>query len=267
MASHERHESFPARDREGRDKASSSSFELSWCRDGCTWTDASIPKELDPTWLGDLIGHWEGETLVVDTVGTNGRGRPLNGYVAGAVYSKTDTAPRLPVSDQLHMVERIRVVGGGEYLEDEITVTDLKTYTRSFTVEALLATSRRPRLARIRLRRQPPTRRRRPHRERSMSVSRRVVPLFAVLAVASSAWAHHSFAMFDLDKEVTLEGAVKDVQWANPHVWLEVDVADGNGGTTKWSFEMGTHRDADPRGLEEQHAQGGRQRSKSSAIR
>ena len=73
-----------------------------------------------------------------------------------------------------------------------------------------------------------------------MNVLRRVVPLFAVLAVASSAWAHHSFAMFDLDKEVTLEGAVKDVQWANPHVWLEVDVADGNGGTTKWSFEMGT---------------------------
>jgi len=93
------------------------------------------PEELDPTWLGDSIGHWEGETLVVDTVGTNGRGRPLNGYVSGAVYSKTDTAPRLPVSDQLHMVERIRVVGGGEYLEDEITVTDLKTYTRSFTVK------------------------------------------------------------------------------------------------------------------------------------
>ena len=73
-----------------------------------------------------------------------------------------------------------------------------------------------------------------------MNVSRSVVSWFALLAVASSAWAHHSFAMFDLDKEVTLEGAVKDVQWANPHVWLEVDVADGNGGTTKWSFEMGT---------------------------
>jgi hypothetical protein len=92
-------------------------------------------RELDPTWLGDSTGHWEGETLVVDTVGTNGQGRPLNGYVAGAVYLKTDTAPRLPVSDQLHMVERMRVVGGGEYLEDEITVTDLKTYTRSFTVK------------------------------------------------------------------------------------------------------------------------------------
>jgi len=93
------------------------------------------PEDLDPTWLGHSIGHWEGETLVVDTVGTNGRGRPLNGYVSGAVYSKSDNAPRLPVSDQLHMVERFRLVGGGEYLEDEITVTDLKTYTRPFTVK------------------------------------------------------------------------------------------------------------------------------------
>jgi uncharacterized protein DUF6152 len=73
-----------------------------------------------------------------------------------------------------------------------------------------------------------------------MKLSSTVLSMFALLAVASSAWAHHSFAMFDLDKEVTLEGAVKDVQWANPHVWLEVDVADKNGGTTKWSFEMGT---------------------------
>jgi hypothetical protein len=92
------------------------------------------PEDLDATWLGHSVGHWEGETLVVDTVGTNGRGRPLNGYLAGAVYSKTDMAPRLPVSDQLHMVERLRLVAGGQYLEDEITVTDLKTYTQPFTV-------------------------------------------------------------------------------------------------------------------------------------
>jgi len=93
------------------------------------------PDDLDQTWLGHSIGHWEGDTLVVDTVGTNGHGRPLNGYLAGSVNSKTDFSPRLPVSDQLHMVERIRLVGGGEFLEDEITVTDLKTYTRPFTVK------------------------------------------------------------------------------------------------------------------------------------
>jgi len=92
------------------------------------------PVELDPTWLGHSVGHWEADTLVVDTVGTNGRSRPLNNYRSGAADSPTDNAPRLPVSDQLHMVERIRLVGGGEYLEDDITIDDLKTYTRPFTV-------------------------------------------------------------------------------------------------------------------------------------
>jgi len=92
------------------------------------------PAELDPTWLGHSVGHWEADTLVVDTVGTNGRGRPLNNYRSGAADSTTDNTPRLPVSDQLHMVERIRLVGGGEYLEDEITINDPKTYARPFTV-------------------------------------------------------------------------------------------------------------------------------------
>lgn len=68
----------------------------------------------------------------------------------------------------------------------------------------------------------------------------RGVSLFTALAVASSAWSHHSFAMFDLDKEVALEGTVKKLDWANPHVWLEIEVADEKGAATKWSFEMGT---------------------------
>ena len=73
-----------------------------------------------------------------------------------------------------------------------------------------------------------------------MSLSRKVLLLCALMGVASSAWSHHSFAMFDLDKEVTLEGSVKELQWANPHVWLEIVVADGKGGSTQWSLEMGT---------------------------
>jgi uncharacterized protein DUF6152 len=73
-----------------------------------------------------------------------------------------------------------------------------------------------------------------------MSLSRKCLPVFTAMAVASSAWGHHSFAMFDLDKEVTLEGVVKDVQWANPHVWLEIIVVDGYGASTQWGLEMGT---------------------------
>src|SRR5689334_23206217 len=69
-------------------------------------------EDLLPTFNGDSIGQWEGDTLVIDTVGTNGRTRPLNGYVSGSVLSGVDTAPRLPGSDQLHVTERLRLVGG-----------------------------------------------------------------------------------------------------------------------------------------------------------
>ncbi len=91
--------------------------------------------EVLPTFLGHSIGRWEGDTLVVDTIGTNGRARPINGYVSGAVTSGVDTAPRFPASDQLHVIERIRLVGNGQYLEDEITVDDPKTYTKQWTVK------------------------------------------------------------------------------------------------------------------------------------
>ena len=63
--------------------------------------------------------------------------------------------------------------------------------------------------------------------------------LFAALAAAAVASAHHSFAMFDLEKEVTLQGTVKEFRWANPHVWLEIVVTDDHGGATAWNFEMG----------------------------
>jgi hypothetical protein len=88
-----------------------------------------------PSWEGHSIGHWEGDTLVVDTIGTNGRTRPINGYFAGGVNATVDSlkVPRLPVSDQLHLVERFRLVGNGNILELTRTVTDPKAYVRPFT--------------------------------------------------------------------------------------------------------------------------------------
>jgi len=47
---------------------------------------------------------------------------------------------------------------------------------------------------------------------------------FAAAALSTSAaWAHHSFAMFDFSRTVTIKGSVKEFQWANPHVILWVD--------------------------------------------
>ena len=54
---------------------------------------------------------------------------------------------------------------------------------------------------------------------------------------ASPALAHHSFAMFDHDKEVPLTGVVKEFQWTNPHSWIQLMVTDKAGKTIEYSIE------------------------------
>ena len=67
----------------------------------------------------------------------------------------------------------------------------------------------------------------------------RVVCLAAMaLAAATPAFAHHSFAMFDRTKAVIIEGAVKEYEWTNPHVWIHIMAPDQQGATREWSFEM-----------------------------
>jgi len=51
--------------------------------------------------------------------------------------------------------------------------------------------------------------------------------------------AHHSAAMFDDSRIVELKGVVKELQWTNPHVWLQVTV-DDNGTRKEWSIEAGS---------------------------
>ena len=54
---------------------------------------------------------------------------------------------------------------------------------------------------------------------------------------AGSIQAHHSAAMFDMSKTVTLRGTVKEFQYTNPHSWLQVLVASPDGKTVEWGFE------------------------------
>lgn len=83
-------------------------------------TDGSgHPKDVEPTYNGDSIGHWEGDTLVVDTVGL----RP------DTMYENTG----LPHSDALHVVERIHLTGP-DILVDEMTFTDPKALTRPWSM-------------------------------------------------------------------------------------------------------------------------------------
>jgi hypothetical protein len=78
------------------------------------------PADLDPTFSGDSVGKWEGDTLAVDTVGFNDK-------------TWLD-AVGLPHSEKMHVTERIRRADH-DTLVDDITVEDSKAYTKPFTVE------------------------------------------------------------------------------------------------------------------------------------
>ncbi len=58
------------------------------------------------------------------------------------------------------------------------------------------------------------------------------------LAVACAAFAHHSFAMFDQTKQVSLKGTVREFQWTNPHAFIQLDVPNATGGSEVWSVEL-----------------------------
>jgi hypothetical protein len=91
-----------------------------WGQTRRIWTDGRPhPKDLDPTYSGHSIGHWDGDTLAVDTVGMR---EDTNFDVTGA-----------PHSDAIHVMERLRRRNAGT-IEDRITVEDPKAFTRPWTV-------------------------------------------------------------------------------------------------------------------------------------
>ena len=63
-----------------------------------------------PSWYGESVGKYEGDTLVIDTIGMNNK-------------TFVDNF-RTPHSEKLHVVERIRLVEGGDVLETELTIED-----------------------------------------------------------------------------------------------------------------------------------------------
>jgi hypothetical protein len=90
-----------------------------WIRE--IWTDGRghpKGKDQDPTWMGHSIGKWDGDTLVVDTIGLNDK-------------TWIDMAGH-PHSDALHVVERIHRLNH-DVLVDDLTFDDPKAYTRTWT--------------------------------------------------------------------------------------------------------------------------------------
>jgi Family of unknown function (DUF6152) len=65
----------------------------------------------------------------------------------------------------------------------------------------------------------------------------RTLTLAVTLGVAGPALAHHSFAMFDHTRTLTLKGTVTKFQWTNPHAYIEIDVPASDGKTTHFTIE------------------------------
>jgi hypothetical protein len=80
----------------------------------------ALPVDPQPTWDGYSVGHWEGDTLVVETRGMNGlTWLDSNGH---------------PLSDAMHLTEKFRRPDFG-HMEIEITIDDPKNYTKPWTVK------------------------------------------------------------------------------------------------------------------------------------
>jgi hypothetical protein len=79
-----------------------------------------LPKDPNPTWMGYSIGHWEGDTLVVETSGFND-----HGWIDNFGH---------PATESLRVTERFRRKDFG-HMDIEITVNDPKAYTKPWTVK------------------------------------------------------------------------------------------------------------------------------------
>jgi hypothetical protein len=67
-----------------------------------------------------------------------------------------------------------------------------------------------------------------------------LVTTIALLASGVSIAAHHSFAaQYDANKPITLKGGITRIEWANPHIYFYLDVADAKGTAVHWAIEGG----------------------------
>jgi len=79
-----------------------------------------LPPDPNPTWMGYSVGHWEGDTMVVDTAGFNDRGwLDIEGH---------------PHTEALRITERFRRRDFG-HMDLEMTIDDPKTFTRPFSLK------------------------------------------------------------------------------------------------------------------------------------
>ena len=208
-------------------------------------------------YMGDSRGHWEGNTLVIETtnftdkdaIGSNGAG-----YPGDPGHHSAD----------LKLTERLTRVDANT-LNYQATIDDPKTWTQPWTILIplkrndnyqlleyachegniamgdILSGARADELeeneigieCRYKIAGQEGVR----MRTRLAMVAAGAGLLLAV----APAWAHHAFqAEFDSGKPVHLTGTVTDMEWINPHSWIHIDVKNPDGTVTNWMVECGS---------------------------
>jgi hypothetical protein len=83
------------------------------------WMDVPHSRNPKPSWYGDSVGHYEGDTLVVDTIGLNAK-TFVDNY-------------RTPHSEKLHVIERYRMSNSGKVLENLIRAEDPDTFNQPWS--------------------------------------------------------------------------------------------------------------------------------------
>jgi hypothetical protein len=84
------------------------------------YLDVPHSQNVTPSWYGESVGHYEGDTLVVDTIGLNDK-------------TFVDNF-RTPHADKLHVVERFKVVDGGKAMRVDITFEDPGAFNAPWSV-------------------------------------------------------------------------------------------------------------------------------------
>ncbi len=218
-------------------------------------------------YMGDSVGHWEGNSLVVETTNFNGR----------VAIENNGTLP----TEALRTVERFTRVDR-DTLNYQITIDDPKTWTKPWTIAFPLRhdpdyqqineyachegnismydslSGARAREAATKVHRlyflsflffsimvvlkigmskiiQTGTLR------TKLPFVVTVLAAVVTLVAGLPAWAHHSFpAEFDTRKPVKLAGTVTQMDWINPHAWIHLAVKGGDGKVTSWMVETGS---------------------------
>jgi len=83
------------------------------------WMNVPHSQNPRPSWYGESVGHYEGDTLVVDTIGLNAK-TFVDNY-------------RTPHSEKLHVIERYRLTNNGQVLENLIWAEDPDTFNQPWS--------------------------------------------------------------------------------------------------------------------------------------